>query len=196
MTPKAMKSPVSGAMTAATCADRARPTLTVPRREETMRAFVPPIQISTPRWITHLAWTETTAIEAEGRDRGVVRLGLDGHESSYVLEDTSAGRGDDLLCAALAAGFDTTIRRVAARAGHAIERLAVMVTGDVDARGGRGEEDAPVGFQSMRVEVQLRLSSRERGLVTRTVMAAERQCVVLQTLLAAVPVELAINEGP
>jgi uncharacterized OsmC-like protein len=159
-----------------------------------MRAILPPIQLSTPAWVTHLAWTEATGAEPADRVRGAVRLGLSGREVSFAAPDTSGERRDDLLCAGVAAGLDSSVRKVAARADLAIERLAVIVTGDVDARGGVGDADAPVGFQSLRVEVRLRLASRDPDAVTRTVTIAERQCVTLQTLRAGVPVELVISD--
>jgi organic hydroperoxide reductase OsmC/OhrA len=155
-----------------------------------MRAILPTIHLTTEAWDTHLAWTEAGAEAA-----GVVRLGLDGHGAAYPLQDMTGDRPDDLLCAAVAASLDSTIRRIAAGMNLAIQRLAVLVTGDVDARGALDEPGVPVGFQSMRVEVQIRLAGGGVGPAARAVSAAERQCVTLQTLRACVPIDVVITDA-
>lgn len=159
-----------------------------------MRAMLPAIHLSTPAWVTHLAWTEAEGTEAADRTRGVVRLGLDGREVAFALEDEARGQRDHLLCAAVAGCLDANVRRAAARARVTIERLAILVTADVDIRGSLGEAGVPVGFQSMRVEVQLRLAARDRAATAHTVATAERLCVTLQTLRASLPIELVLSE--
>jgi len=146
-----------------------------------------------PDWVTHLAWTDSADAKTADPPRGIVRLGLDGHATSYAPEDDGGGR-DDLLCAAVAAGLEATIRRVAAAARGTVERLAIIVTGDVDARGALGEPGVPVGFQSLRVEVHLRLAGQDRDATSRTIHAADRLCVALQTLRGCVPVDLVVAD--
>ncbi|HKA88310.1 MAG TPA: OsmC family protein, partial [Haliangiales bacterium] len=94
--------------------------------------------------------------------------------------------------AAVAASFDATIREIARERSIAIGRLAVIVTGDVDVRGARGERGVMVGFQSMRVEVQLRLGPDDTDSL---IAAAEGRCVMLQTLRGALPIELVSGMG-
>jgi uncharacterized OsmC-like protein len=145
-------------------------------------------------WVTHLAWTEASNVT--DAHRGAVRVGLEGRELSLSLERAVGGPNDDmrprdLFCAAIAACFDSSIRLVAARQGVALERLVVIVTGDVDARGVLGDPDVPVGFQSMRIEVQLRVRGGSAG---RLLATAEQHCVLLQTLGTVVPMEIVIGD--
>ena len=90
----------------------------------------------------------------------------------------------DLLCAALAACLDSTIRMVANLIGIELESLQVTVTGDVDVRGTLVvDRRVPVGFQAMRCRVALRpRPGTDPALVAHLEAAAERSCVVLQTL--------------
>jgi uncharacterized OsmC-like protein len=90
----------------------------------------------------------------------------------------------DILCAALAACQDSAVRIVANLLGVELEFLAVEVTADCDVRGAMAiDKQVPVGFQAMRCNV--RLQAREGtnpGLLEKLRVAAERCCVVQQTL--------------
>jgi len=150
-------------------------------------------------WATPIAWTEASGAEASDPFGGTVRLGLAGHKEPFALDESVGGEHDqpspgELLCGALAACVDASIRLEAARMDLAIERLAVLATGDVDARGSLGEDGVPVGFQSMRVEIQLRLSRASAAVAEKLVAAAQRRSPVLQTLRSAVPVVLFQSE--
>jgi uncharacterized OsmC-like protein len=146
-------------------------------------------------WATHLAWTETSGAGADPF-RGTVHMSLADRELNYALDDGVGGPHDqpapgELLCAAVAACVDATIRLAAARMDVEIERLAVIVTGDVDSRGSLGQADVPVGFQSMRLEIQLQLGARSRpGAAEKLLAAAERYSEVLQTLRSPMPIEI------
>jgi uncharacterized OsmC-like protein len=150
-------------------------------------------------WATHLAWTE----DAGTADpyRGTVRVGLSGRALPFSLDDGVGGPHDapapgELLCAALAASISAAIRIVASRSDLAIERLTVMATGDVDSRGALGEAGVRVGFQSIRLEIQLRLEDVfDPGVADVLVARAERRCELLQTLRFAVPIEVVIDAG-
>ena len=62
----------------------------------------------------------------------------------------------DLLCAALAACQDSSIRLVAANLGIELTVLEVHAQGTVDIRGAMGvQKDVPVGFQSITCDVHL-----------------------------------------
>ena len=62
----------------------------------------------------------------------------------------------DLLCAAIAACLDSTIRLIANRLNLPLDALAVDVEGDVDVRGAlRVCEEAPVNFQRFRINVDM-----------------------------------------
>lgn len=90
----------------------------------------------------------------------------------------------DILCAALAACQDSSVRMVANLLGVEIEHLAVTVEGDVDVRGAMMvDKTVSVGFQTMRCDVQLRVKAgTDQRLVGKLQAAAEHSCVVLQTL--------------
>lgn len=101
----------------------------------------------------------------------------------------------DLLCAALAACQDSSIRLVAANMGIELTALEVHVRGVVDIRGALGiQKDVPVGFQSITCDVHLQAktgTSPETLHVLR--VAAERCCVVMRTLQAPPPVNTAYH---
>lgn len=110
--------------------------------------------------------------------------------------DAKVGGLDDLpnsghlLCAALAACGDNTIRMVADHLGVQIERLEVEVVGDVDVRGCLAMDPGiPVGFRSLHMAVDLRLAAdTDRPRAALLQQAAERLCVNLDTLRRGVPV--------
>jgi uncharacterized OsmC-like protein len=151
-------------------------------------------------WATHLAWTEVSGSDAADPFRGTVHMSLADRKLAYALDDGVGGPHDqpapgELFCAALAACVDSTIRLAAARMGVEVERLAVIVTGDVDSRGSLGVEGAPVGFQSMRLQIQLQLGPRSRpGAAEKLLAAAEKYSEVLQTLRSPVPIEIVHGE--
>jgi uncharacterized OsmC-like protein len=97
----------------------------------------------------------------------------------------------DLLCAALAACLDSTLRMIADHLDIALEWLQVKVTAECDVRGCLlVERGVPVGFQRMQCSVNL----RPRGDVKKEKLqmllaAAENSCVVLQTLRVGVAVQ-------
>lgn len=97
----------------------------------------------------------------------------------------------DMLCAALAACQDSSIRLVAANLGIELTTLEVKVQGEVDVRGALGiQKDVPVGFQSLLCEVHLQAKAgTSPELLEKLRGAAERCCVVMQTLQAPPPVQ-------
>jgi uncharacterized OsmC-like protein len=102
----------------------------------------------------------------------------------------------DVLCAALATCFGTTLRMIAARSGVELEECEVRVRGRVDVRGTLAvDPKTPVGFQRMECRVRLKSPdgvSAER--MRRVIASAERACVVLQTLRHGVLIDLE-NDG-
>jgi uncharacterized OsmC-like protein len=101
----------------------------------------------------------------------------------------------DLLCAALASCQESALRMVANAYGVVIEALSVQVDATVDVRGTLGMDPAvPVAFQAMRVAVQLRVAADTPPQRLRHMCrAAERACVVLQTLRHGVEVTVALD---
>jgi len=97
----------------------------------------------------------------------------------------------DILCAALAACQDTTIRMVANMQGVELEQLTVVVTAEVDVRGCLlMNRQVPVGFQSLLCEVTLRArEGTDPARLAKLQLAAETSCIVLQTLRSPPPVQ-------
>ena len=96
----------------------------------------------------------------------------------------------DLLSAALAACFDSTLRMVADHLGIRLKCLDVAVTADCDVRGCLQVDHAvPVGFQRMRCHVRLQpREETDENKLRMLVAVAENCCVVLQTLRNGVTV--------
>jgi uncharacterized OsmC-like protein len=103
----------------------------------------------------------------------------------------------DILCAALAACLDSSIRMIANIMGIELDHLQVKVTAQVDVRGALAmSKEVPVGFQEMKSEVEIRVKKgTDEKLVERLKIAAERSCVVLQTLRNPPPVEVQFSRS-
>ncbi len=103
----------------------------------------------------------------------------------------------DLLCAALAACMDSTIRIISNNLGLPLESLEVRVQADCDVRGTLlVDPSVRVGFNAMRVGVKAVPGpgvSPER--VAELIEMAERCCVNLQTLKNGVEVALQLDVG-
>ena len=89
----------------------------------------------------------------------------------------------DLLLGAIAACAQITCQMVAAAMGIPTESIDVTVEGDLDLQGTLGiSKEAPVGFESIRVNFEVRApqatSEQLRALREKT----EQYCVVIQTL--------------
>jgi len=97
----------------------------------------------------------------------------------------------DLLCAALAACQDSSIRMVANLMGIELLELEVNVTATADVRGTlMMDRMVPVGFQKMKCEVKMKVNKgTEPRQIERLQMAAKACCVVQQTLKSPPPVE-------
>lgn len=97
----------------------------------------------------------------------------------------------DMLCAALAACQDSAVRMVANLLGVELTQLEVRVTATADVRGAMAmDPNVPVGFQSITCAVNY--SAKEGtppDLLKKLEVAAERCCVVQQTLKAPPKVE-------
>ena len=118
--------------------------------------------------------------------------------------DAKVGGLDDLpnpghlLCAALAACMDSTIRMLAERLGVIIEELEVEIVGDVDVRGCMAMEPSiRPGFRSLDCNVRCR---PDAGTDPKTVALlfdhAERLCVTLDTLRNGVPITVFADPIP
>jgi uncharacterized OsmC-like protein len=104
----------------------------------------------------------------------------------------------DLLCAALAACQDSAVRMVANILGVELTHLEVTVTAAADVRGAMAmDATVPVGFQSMTCEVNLKVKEgTPPDLLKKLQVAAERCCVVQQTLKSPPPVKTRFHFQP
>lgn len=103
----------------------------------------------------------------------------------------------DLLCAALAACFDSTLRMIADHRGIRLETLEVKVTAECDVRGClRVDGSVPVGFQRMRCSVRLQTADHvDDDMMKMLLAAAEHSCVVMQSLRSGIAVQTEIETG-
>lgn len=103
----------------------------------------------------------------------------------------------DILCGALAACLDSSIRIIANRLEVQLEHLEVEVRGEVDVRGTlRASDECPVAFQSFQTHVNIQAAPEvDESLLEQLLRAAEYSCVVLQTLrsLPETPIKASIN---
>ena len=90
----------------------------------------------------------------------------------------------DILCAALAACQDSSIRMVANLMGIELIELQVRVTASVDVRGAMAlDSSVPVGFQAISCDVRMKVKEgTPPRKVERLQIAARKCCVVQQTL--------------
>jgi uncharacterized OsmC-like protein len=141
------------------------------------------------------AWTVFDA--GQGPFHGVVVPGEPYRVSWRYGTDRAIGGLHDapnpgeVLCAALAACQDATLRMVADLLGVKLRQVEVEVTGKVDVRGSMAvDREAAVGFQSMQCKVRFEAApGTPPELCQRLIAQAERSCINLHTLRAGVPVE-------
>jgi len=103
--------------------------------------------------------------------------------------DGSLACSGDMLLQALAACAGVTLRSVAVNRGLEVSGR-VIAEGDLDFRGTLGvDRSAPVGFAAIRLRFELDSSASDEEL-ERLLAVTERYCVVYQTLVGGVPVEI------
>jgi uncharacterized OsmC-like protein len=102
----------------------------------------------------------------------------------------------DILCAALASCFHSTLRIIADRLEIPIASLEVNTRAEVDVRGTLlVDRNVPVGFQKIMCQVQLDPGANVPPEKLKMLQAAaEHSCVVLQTLRNGVPVQTQFDE--
>jgi uncharacterized OsmC-like protein len=99
----------------------------------------------------------------------------------------------DLLLQALVACAGVTLRAVSTALGIELRDGTVTAEGEVDFRGTLGvDRDAPVGFRSMRLHIQVDTDADEAA-VAKLLELTERYCVVYQTLRQAPDVEVSLS---
>jgi uncharacterized OsmC-like protein len=121
---------------------------------------------------------------------------IGGQKVEAGLHPTLGGAGGtvcpaDIFLASIVACFGITLRAVAAHMGIAIRQGAVRAEGDLDLRGTLGvAENAPVGFNCIRVAAELETGASAEQLRTLAAMA-EKYAVVIQT--QAAPLQVSVS---
>jgi len=103
----------------------------------------------------------------------------------------TAACSGDLLLGALAACAQVTCQMVATAMGIATERIEVIAEGDLDLRGTLGIGDAPVGFETIRLRLEVDAPDASAEQLEALREKTHRYCVVLQTLREPPEIELA-----
>ncbi|MEJ2642228.1 MAG: OsmC family protein [Desulfosarcinaceae bacterium] len=109
--------------------------------------------------------------------------------------DHDAPNPGDMLCSALAACMDSTIRMIADHLDVSITFLEVEVTAEVDVRGCLVvDRKVPVGFQKMECRVNCQTADgTDPKLENMLKTASEYSCVNMSTLRSGVPIETIFN---
>ncbi len=130
----------------------------------------------------------TAVVPGEEYPAEDVTIAVGNHRGVGGLHE--APNSGELLCAALAACQDSTIRMVADLLGVRLTALVVEVEGEVDLRGALAvDTSVRVGFQSMRCRTSLEVApGTDPRTVEMLLTAAERSCVILDTLKHGVDV--------
>jgi uncharacterized OsmC-like protein len=130
-------------------------------------------------------------LRAEGRAAGLVCKVETGKALVEAgLHPATGGDGiaacsGDMLLEALVACAGVTLRAVATAIGVEVQDARIRAEGDLDFRGTLGvAKDVPVGFTSIRLELDLETTASEEQAAT-LLKLTERYCVVLQTLRSA-----------
>jgi uncharacterized OsmC-like protein len=95
----------------------------------------------------------------------------------------TAACSGDLLLGALAACAQLTCQMVATNMGLEIERIEVLVEGDLDLSGTLGvDKEVPPGFTDIRLRFDVDAPGADREQLDSLISKTERYCTVLQTL--------------
>lgn len=141
-------------------------------------------------WVHDHARTVDTHVPANHPLHGHVVCGKDIPVDIPVSVHKAVGGESDFPCpgeilaAALASCLDTAIRLIANLKGIGLSHLAVEVSLGADVRGAlMTGENVPVGFQTVHMKVDLQTACEmPKPHLNALIDAAERSCVVLQTL--------------
>lgn len=107
--------------------------------------------------------------------------------------DGASACSGDMLLEALVACAGVTLNAVATSLGIELREATLHAEGDLDFRGTLGvSKDVPVGFQNIRLRVELDTDASDDQLAT-LLRLTERYCVIYQTL--AHPPALEVSRG-
>ena len=103
----------------------------------------------------------------------------------------------DMLCAALAGCFESTIRLISNRLDIQLTQTRVTASAHVDVRGTLMiDRSISVGYQSMHLNVVLVSQAPNQKIMSVLLKAAEQSCIVYQTLKKGIDIKLTSNIDP
>jgi uncharacterized OsmC-like protein len=141
-------------------------------------------------WIVDSAGTSSNAVAAGHPLHGRVTLGTGRPvDLPFGVHEAVGGESDDsvpgeILAAAIASCLDSAVRMIANLMQIELARLEVAVDLGVDVRGTlQMDRSVPVGFQKIDIHVRMvGAADVDDAKLDRLLKAAERSCVLLQTL--------------
>ena len=126
---------------------------------------------------------------------GLPRISLGSHEKI-------GGNGEfpnpgELLCASIAACFDSCVRLISCRLGVELQHLAVKAVAEVDVRGTlKMKADVPVAFQTISLDVSITAHPEVPVITLEAILkAAEESCIVMQTIKSAPEISITSHIG-
>jgi len=97
----------------------------------------------------------------------------------------------DILCAAMASCFESTIRLISDRLGIQLTETRVTVSAQVDVRGTLMiDKSIAVGYQSMHLDVVLVAQAPNQKIMNVLLRAAEQSCIIYQTIKRGTPITI------
>ncbi len=97
----------------------------------------------------------------------------------------------DMLCAALASCFESTIRLISDRLDIQLTETRVTVSAQVDVRGTLMiDKSIAVGYQSMHLDVTLVAQAPNQKIMNVLLRAAEQSCIIYQTIKRGTPITI------
>lgn len=140
-------------------------------------------------------------LRAEGKIGGGISCKLETGRAFIEagLHPATGGNGllacsGDLLLEALVACAGVTLSAVATAIGIEVTEGLVKAEGDLDFRGTLGvSKEVPVGFRCIRLYFTISSNATDEQIKT-LINLTERYCVVYQTLVKGVPVEMILEK--
>jgi len=147
-------------------------------------------------WVTDVAFVEGknlsdpfhTSVSINDELKIPFPIGV--HRAVGGLHD--APNPGDILCASLAACFESTLRMIANRFKIKLHSTSVKVSANVDVRGTlMVSKTVPVGFQNINIDIFLEVDEIVNEFLTNKLFTAtEHCCIIFQTLKQGIPIHV------
>jgi uncharacterized OsmC-like protein len=131
-----------------------------------------------------------TTVCINGKMKVPFKIGV--HEA--VGGDHDFPNPGDILCASLAACFESTARLIANRLEIELTETRIRVSAEVDVRGTLMiDTTVPVGFRSMHVDVLLAAANSDEKMLHTLIGAVKRSCIIYHTLKESIPISFHVE---